>query len=65
MGPLIGVEHITGSPAYTDMSHQATKYTALAGMITLAALYAATSLGYLTAEQFDEWVRPELMTGGL
>ena len=26
---------------------------------------AATQLGYLTAEQFDEWVRPELMTGGL
>ncbi|WP_124980551.1 class II fumarate hydratase [Nonlabens xiamenensis] len=24
---------------------------------------AATSLGYLTAEEFDEWVRPEDMTG--
>ena len=23
----------------------------------------AISLGYLTAEQFDEWVRPELMVG--
>jgi fumarate hydratase class II len=23
---------------------------------------AAVSLGYLTAEQFDEWVRPEDMT---
>ncbi len=26
---------------------------------------AAISLGYLTAEQFDEWVKPEEMTGGL
>lgn len=26
---------------------------------------AAIELGYLTAEQFDEWVRPEEMTGGL
>jgi fumarate hydratase, class II len=25
---------------------------------------AALSLGFLTAEQFDEWVRPEKMTGG-
>ncbi len=26
---------------------------------------AATALGYLTAEEFDEWVRPEKMIGGL
>jgi len=26
---------------------------------------AATKLGYVTAEQFDEWVRPEWMTGPL
>lgn len=26
---------------------------------------AAVALGYLTAEQFDEWVRPEKMTGSL
>jgi len=26
---------------------------------------AAIELGYLTAEQFDEWVRPEAMTGPL
>lgn len=26
---------------------------------------AAVALGYLTADQFDEWVRPEQMTGGL
>jgi fumarate hydratase class II len=26
---------------------------------------AAMKLGYLTAEQFDEWVRPEAMTGPL
>ncbi|MCI5082201.1 MAG: class II fumarate hydratase [Saprospiraceae bacterium] len=26
---------------------------------------AALALGYLTAEQFDQWVRPEDMTGGL
>ena len=26
---------------------------------------AALALGYLTAEQFDEWVRPENMIGGL
>ena len=26
---------------------------------------AAIDLGYLTAEQFDEWVRPEEMIGSL
>jgi fumarate hydratase class II len=26
---------------------------------------AATDLGYLTEEQFDEWVKPEMMIGGL
>ena len=26
---------------------------------------AAISLGYLTSEQFDEWVRPEKMVGSL
>jgi fumarate hydratase class II len=26
---------------------------------------AAIKLGYLTSEEYDEWVKPENMTGGL
>ena len=46
-----------------DEIHQKLKLKAIKENKTLKQ--AAIELGFVTAEQFDQWVRPEDMTGSL